>query len=67
VAGNCVADGRSVVSKVSAVMGAFAFDRKLTITDIARWTGLPLSTVHRLVHDWWLRESCDWGTMHSTL
>lgn len=51
MAGNCVQDGSSVVSKVSAILGAFAFDRRLRITDIAGWTGLPLSTVHRLVRE----------------
>lgn len=42
--------GRSVVSKVRAILEAFDVEHPLlTLTDIARRSGLPLSTAHRLV------------------
>jgi IclR family acetate operon transcriptional repressor len=42
----------SVVAKVSALIGAFGdADRVLGTSEIARRTGLPKSTVHRLLHD----------------
>lgn len=42
--------GRSVTSRVLAVLGAFDADHpRLSLSDIARRSGLPLSTVHRLV------------------
>ncbi|SCL33788.1 transcriptional regulator, IclR family [Micromonospora rhizosphaerae] len=40
----------SVTSRVLAILGAFDVDHPtLTLTDIARRTGLPLATAHRLV------------------
>ncbi|MFS2295246.1 MAG: helix-turn-helix domain-containing protein [Actinomadura sp.] len=42
--------GSSVTSRVLAILGAFDITHPaLTLTDIARRTGLPLATVHRLV------------------
>ena len=41
--------GRSVTSKVAAILLTFQADRKHSLTEIARLTGLPVSTVHRLV------------------
>jgi IclR family acetate operon transcriptional repressor len=49
VAGNGSAVHHSVVSKVAAILRAFRFNGALTVTEIARVTGLPLSTAHRLV------------------
>ncbi|MEU6715371.1 IclR family transcriptional regulator [Nonomuraea sp. NPDC046802] len=41
--------GRTVTSKVLAILGAFdAAHPQLTLTDLARRSGLPLSTAHRL-------------------
>lgn len=41
--------GRTVTSKVLAILGAFdAGHPQLTLTDLARRSGVPLSTVHRL-------------------
>jgi DNA-binding IclR family transcriptional regulator len=42
--------GRTVTSKVLALLGAFdAAHPQLTLTDLARRSGVPLSTAHRLV------------------
>jgi DNA-binding IclR family transcriptional regulator len=42
--------GRTVTSKVLSILGAFdAAHPWLTLTDVARRSGLPLSTTHRLV------------------
>ncbi|MBA9006367.1 MULTISPECIES: IclR family transcriptional regulator [Thermomonospora] len=50
MAGGAREPGRSVTSKVLAVLGAFdAAHPRLTLTDLARRSGLPLSTAHRLV------------------
>ena len=49
MAGNGSAVHHSVVSKVAAILRAFRFNGALTVTEIARVTGLPLSTAHRLV------------------
>jgi IclR family acetate operon transcriptional repressor len=48
VAGNSKTPGRSVISKVSAILLALAEGGQCTITEIAARTELPLSTVHRL-------------------
>jgi len=49
MAGNSAEPGRSVTSKVAAILLTFQADRKHSLTEIARLTGLPVSTVHRLV------------------
>ena len=49
MAGNSAEPGRSVTSKVAAILLSFQADRKHSLTEIARLTGLPVSTVHRLV------------------
>ena len=49
MAGNGSAVHRSVVGKVAAILRTFRFGGMLTVTEIARLTGLPLSTAHRLV------------------
>ncbi|MEU1387645.1 MULTISPECIES: IclR family transcriptional regulator [unclassified Nonomuraea] len=42
--------GQTVTSKVLAILGAFdAAHPQLTLTDLARRSGVPLSTAHRLV------------------
>ena len=49
--------GRTVTSKVLAILEAFEKSRgSLSLTDIAESSGLPLSTTHRLVN-----ELTDWG------
>lgn len=43
--------GQSLISRVVAILGTFAGDRtELTMSEIARATALPTSTVHRIVH-----------------
>jgi DNA-binding IclR family transcriptional regulator len=50
VAGGAREPGRTVTSRVLAILGAFdASHQRLTLSDLARRTDLPLSTVHRLV------------------
>jgi DNA-binding IclR family transcriptional regulator len=49
--------GRTAGGKLLAVLGAFTRDRPaLSLSDISRATGVPLSTAHRLVG-----ELCAWG------
>ncbi|WP_308250874.1 IclR family transcriptional regulator [Nonomuraea rhizosphaerae] len=49
MAGGSREPGRTVTSKVLAILGAFDSGHpQLTLTDLARRSGLPLSTVHRL-------------------
>ncbi|MGH3218342.1 MAG: IclR family transcriptional regulator [Streptosporangiaceae bacterium] len=49
MAGNSTEPGRSVASKVAAILLTFQADDKHSLTEIARSTGLPVSTAHRLV------------------
>lgn len=57
MAGNSGEPGRSVTSKVLAILGAFSVTHsELTLAQIARRTGLPVPTVHRLA-----RELVAWG------
>lgn len=50
MAGGSREAGRTVTSKVLAILGAFdAGHPQLTLTDLARRSGVPLSTAHRLV------------------
>ena len=57
MAGGSREPGRTVTSKVLAILEAFEKSRgSLSLTDIAERSGLPLSTVHRLVN-----ELADWG------
>jgi DNA-binding IclR family transcriptional regulator len=59
VAGNGVEPGRSVVSKVVAIVRSFDSGGSLTVTEIAQVADLPLSTAHRLAH-----ELAAWGILH---
>jgi DNA-binding IclR family transcriptional regulator len=49
MAGNSAEPGRSVTSKVAAILLTFQADDTHSLTEIARLTGLPISTAHRLV------------------
>lgn len=52
MAGNSREPGRSVTSRVLSVFDAFDIDHpRLSLSGIARRTGLPLPTVHRLVRE----------------
>lgn len=60
MAGGARTPGQSVTSKVLAILGAFESGRgALSLTDIAAGSGLPLSTVHRLVG-----ELEEWGALN---
>ncbi|MGH3705766.1 MAG: IclR family transcriptional regulator [Agromyces sp.] len=49
-------DHRSVSARVFAIADAFERGDELTLSEIARRTGLPVSTAHRLLAEW-----VDWG------
>lgn len=49
MAGNANVAGRSVASKVAAILRCFDANTHETLSEIARRTGLPLSTTYRLV------------------
>ncbi|MDT2006571.1 helix-turn-helix domain-containing protein [Rhodococcus opacus] len=54
--------GRSVTSKALTILEAFTGERvELSMSEIARATGLPSSTVHRLIQD-----LVDWGGLERT-
>ena len=62
MAGNSTDPGRSVTSKVTAILMVFADDGVHTLTDIARFANLPTSTAHRLASElvaWRLLERTD--------
>lgn len=52
MAGNTRDPGQSVTARALALLGAFdAGHPRLTLSDLARRTGLPLATVHRLTRE----------------
>ncbi len=51
MAGNSTDPGRSVTSKVTAILMVFADDGVHTLTEIASCANLPTSTAHRLVSE----------------
>lgn len=60
IAGNTADPGRSVTSRVLAIIGAFDRDhRRLTLTELAERAGLARPTAHRLV-----AELTEWGALH---
>lgn len=59
MAGNTGTPGASVAGRVLALLGAFdAGHRALTLTELARRAGLPLTTAYRLVG-----ELVEWGAL----
>jgi DNA-binding IclR family transcriptional regulator len=58
VAGNSADSGRSVTSKVIAILLTFTHGGIYSLTEIARLTGLPISTTHRLAS-----ELASWGIL----
>jgi DNA-binding IclR family transcriptional regulator len=59
MAGNALRPGVTVASKVMALLGAFdSSHRALTLSDLARRSGISLPTAHRLVG-----ELVDWGAL----
>lgn len=61
MAGNSAEPGRSVTSKVVAILLAFHDGDEHSLTEIARLTCLPVSTAHRLV-----TELAGWGVLERT-
>ena len=49
MAGNAVESGRTVTSKVTAILMAFADGTEWSLSELARMTNIPLTTTHRLV------------------
>jgi len=49
MAGNAADAGRSVTSKVAGILLNFASGSDFSLSEIARRTGMPVSTTHRLV------------------
>ena len=61
MAGNSAEPGRSVTSKVVAILLTFHDGNEHSLTEIARLTCLPVSTAHRLVS-----ELAGWGVLERT-
>jgi len=61
MAGNAIEPGRSVTSKVVAILLAFRDGEEHSLTEIARLTCIPVSTTHRLV-----TELAGWGLLERT-
>jgi DNA-binding IclR family transcriptional regulator len=61
MAGNAIEPGRSVTSKVAAILLTFGDGAEHSLTEIARLTCMPLSTTHRLV-----TELAGWGLLERT-
>jgi DNA-binding IclR family transcriptional regulator len=61
MAGNSAEPGRSVTSKVVAILLTFRGGNEHSLTEIARLTCLPVSTAHRLV-----TELAGWGILERT-
>jgi DNA-binding IclR family transcriptional regulator len=51
MAGNAAESGRTVTSKVSAILMAFSRGSTHSLTELAKLTGLPVSTTHRLANE----------------
>jgi len=61
MAGNSADSGRSVTSKVIAILLTFTNGNVYSLTELARLTGLPISTAHRLA-----TELAAWGILERT-
>jgi DNA-binding IclR family transcriptional regulator len=61
MAGNSAEPGRSVTSKIVAILLTFHDGNEHSLTEIARLTCLPVSTAHRLVS-----ELAGWGVLERT-
>jgi DNA-binding IclR family transcriptional regulator len=51
MAGNSAQPGRTVTSKLAAILTAFTSGQDYTLSELARHTNLAVSTVHRLLND----------------
>lgn len=54
-------DGRTVTSKLAAILRTFSSGRAHSLSDVARSAGIPVSTAHRLV-----TELVEWGFLDRT-
>ena len=64
MAGNSTESGRSVTSKITSILMTFTEGSVHSLTEIARLSGLPISTAHRLTCElasWRLLERTDDG------
>lgn len=61
MAGNSTEAGRSVTSKVVAILMSFTDGSVHSLTELARLAGLPISTAHRLAN-----ELTAWGVLERT-
>jgi DNA-binding IclR family transcriptional regulator len=62
MSGNNAVPGRTVIAKATMILDAFAGNRvAMSLSDLARATDLPSSTVHRVV-----RELVNWGGLERT-
>jgi len=64
LAGNSADLGRTVASKVTAILMTFTGGRVRSLTEIAHLAGLPMSTAHRLVNElaaWRILERAEDG------
>lgn len=61
MAGNSLESGRSVTSKVVAILMTFTDGEVHTLTEVAKIAGIPTSTVHRLIG-----ELAAWGVLERT-
>jgi DNA-binding IclR family transcriptional regulator len=61
MAGNSADAGRSVTSKVIAILLTFTTGKLYSLSEVARLTGLPISTTHRLA-----TELAAWGMLERT-
>jgi DNA-binding IclR family transcriptional regulator len=61
MAGNSADTGRSVTNKVISILLTFTNGSTYSLTEIARLTGLPISTAHRLA-----TELAAWGILERT-
>lgn len=50
MADRTVEPGRSVVSKLAAILTSFSAGSEHSLNELVQWTGLPMSTTHRLLH-----------------
>ena len=70
MAGNSTEAGRSVTSKITAILMTFTEGSEHSLTEIARLAGLPISTAHRLTSElasWRLLERTEDGCYRAGL
>src|SRR5947199_9200231 len=70
MAGNSTEAGRSVTSKITAILMTFTEGSEHSLTEIARLAGLPISTAHRLTSElasWRLLDRTEQGNYRAGL